>query len=62
MNTKEVITLHPNAILLHPDKFTFQGPQIDGGYKVTLYIGEYEVGELQKLMALSNQQIEVKIS
>jgi len=48
-------------ITLHPDKLTFQGPQVDGGYKVVMYCGEYDKSEIVKLMALPESELEVKI-
>lgn len=49
-------------IVLHPDKLTFQGPQVDGGYKVVMYIGEYEKEALSQLMRLPmDSELIVKI-
>lgn len=48
-------------ITLHPDKFTFQGPTIDGGYKVTMFLGEYDKLEILRLMAMP-EELELTVS
>lgn len=37
-------------ITLHPDKIRFRGPNVDGGWTVTLEIGEYEKVQVAQLM------------
>jgi len=49
------------SIVLHPDKLTFQGPQVDGGYKVVLYLGEYDKKEIVKLINLPQEQLKITI-
>lgn len=44
-------------MLLHPDKLSVSGPNVDGGYKVTLHIGEYEKDLVGKLIQLDPEQI-----
>lgn len=39
-------------ITLTADKLTVQGPQVDGGYKIIFYVGEYEQQNVAALMKL----------
>ena len=38
-------------LVLHPDKVKVRGPNIDGGWSVTLEIGEYEKVQVAQLIA-----------
>lgn len=44
-------------ITLHPDKITFRGPSMDGGYNVTLHVGEYEKEAISQLVQLPTEQV-----
>lgn len=37
-------------ITLHPDKVSVRGPNVDGGWTVTLSIGEYEKLQVAQLV------------
>ena len=37
-------------ITLHPDKVSVRGPNVDGGWSVTLSIGEYEKTQVAQLV------------
>lgn len=39
-------------ITLTADKVITQGPQVDGGYKIIFYVGEYEQQHVAELMKL----------
>ena len=43
------------------DKISFRGPQVDGGYKITFDVGEYEQLKIVELMKIP-QQTTIKVS
>ena len=47
-------------IILHPDKIKVRGPNIDGGYTVTLEIGEYEKAQVAQLILEDQLTVEFK--
>ena len=50
-------------IILTADKVGIIGPLIDGGYKITFYVGEYEQRNVSKLLSIPQQtelQLEIK--
>ena len=38
-------------IILHPDKVSVRGPNVDGGWTISLSIGEYEKIQVAQLIA-----------
>lgn len=46
---------------LETDKVTGSGPSVDGGYKLTFYLGEYQQMEYAKIIALA-QKTRLKIT
>lgn len=45
------------------DKLKITGPQVDGGYKIILSVGEYQQEQVSKLIQIPQQQaisVEVK--
>lgn len=50
-------------VKLIADKISIRGPNIDGGYKVTLECGEYtkdQISELIKMLGENNYEVEIK--
>lgn len=43
------------AIKFVADRVSITGPRVDGGYKVTFEVGEYEQGEVCELLRLPQQ-------
>lgn len=39
------------------DKISVRGPKVDGGYSVTMELGEYEQAKVAQLMAMPNDEI-----
>lgn len=49
-------------VTLKADKVKITGPKVDGGFSVTLEVGEYEQAEVAKLLAIpQNVVINVQI-
>lgn len=42
--------INVDMITLHPDKIKVRGPNVDGGWSVTLEIGEYEKVQVAQLV------------
>lgn len=38
------------------DKVTVRGPQVDGGYAITFYIGQYEQGKIAKILSIPQDE------
>jgi len=52
------------SIVLIADKVGIVGPLIDGGYKLSFYVGEYEQSKVAKLLSIPQQtelQLEIKL-
>lgn len=43
-------------IELNPSKIVVRGPKVDGGYTITLEIGEYEQAKVAEVIMLPQQQ------
>ncbi len=43
------------------DKIKINGPQIDGGYSVTFYTGEYTKQEVAKLLSLNEGNLKITV-
>lgn len=44
-------------ITLHPDKITYRGPQVDGGWIISLHVGGYESEQISQLVQLPTDQV-----
>lgn len=49
------------TILVHPDQIKIRGPKVDGGYTITLELGEYERDEVAEIVKLPQEKLEVAI-
>ena len=47
---------------LTADQIRIRGPKVDGGYVITLEVGEYEVQTIAKLMSELNNEDVVKVT
>ena len=50
-----------NPVTFIADKLKINGPQVDGGYTITFYTGEYTKQELAKLLSLSEGNLKITV-